>query len=135
MVRSLLFTLAAFLCASWLAFVGVVSTGMGHGRKNTTDLWLMLAVSPWGAGFLFWIVIGFLLSRPASRSNKTIVACLLSAHYAGLIYYLCTGGAAEVRSLLPPSERDFGAWVLFGLPYLAGQIYILAYLLRRQRVR
>jgi len=112
-------TLASFgfLYGVVLAVLGFGASGGGH-----SDLMLMLALSPDGAGILLWPILGFVICDLRSAWSRRIFLLLMVFHYSSFLLYLYQNWESEIRWLPVASSN-----VLFVLAlgfYLSGQLLL-----------
>lgn len=81
--RRFLFALVGLAYGVALAFWGMLISGGGH-----FNLPIMLFVSPFWFGLLFWPLWGFLSVRFNSLPSKLLFIFTMAAHFIGLVIYV-----------------------------------------------
>jgi hypothetical protein len=101
--------------AAW----GVMASGAGH-----FVLALMLFISPFGAGLLFWPLWGYVTAGRMSVYMRITFLSTMVVHYLALIYYLRDDGFSSDWSLIQ-RQPDIGMRALLSVGvYLVAQGFL-----------
>lgn len=113
------FTLAAFgfVYGAVLTLLGFAASGGGH-----SDLMLMLAIAPAGAGILFWPIFCFTIYDLRSAWSRRIFLLLMAFHYGAFLLYLYQNWESEIHWLpIASSSALFWLGLIF---YIMGQLLL-----------
>lgn len=112
-------TLAAFgfVYGAVLTLLGFAASGGGH-----SDLMLMLAIAPAGAGILLWPIFGFTIYDLRSAWSRRIFLLLMVFHYGAFLLYLYQNWESEIYWLpIASSSALFWLGLIF---YVMGQLLL-----------
>jgi hypothetical protein len=123
--------LLGFIYGIALVALGLASSGGGHSNLN-----LMLAIAPYGAGLFFWPILGVLVSDMRSSWARRIFLVLMAIHYGAFIIYLCQNWESELYWLDIATEFP---WIVVlsissFMLYLLGQLFLWSAFLKARTI-
>jgi len=110
-----------------LAVLGFAVSGGGH-----SNLILMLALAPYGAGILLWPIFGVTVSDLRSAWSRRIFLLLMLFHYSAFLLYLYQNWESEIHWL--PIASSYALFVLALLLYVLGQLFLWKTFLTTQKL-
>lgn len=123
---------AGLLYGVVLAAVGMLSSGGGH-----SNLLTMLALAPYGFGFLIWPALGIILVDLASTISKMFLLLFVLIHYGGFILYVYQNWEDELNWL--STAINYPSFVvpsvLGAALYISGQVFLWSSFFRHYSTR
>ena len=124
--------LIGFLYGTVLAVLGFASSGGGH-----SNVIYVLAIAPYGAGFILWPILGMLTFDLSSSWSRILFLLLMAIHYIACLLYFCQNWESEIYWFDVATEFAgiVALFILSLLVYVLGQLFLWhAFLTRRKTV-
>jgi len=119
--RRIAFAGAGLVYGLLMVFWGAVGSGGGH-----FNLLMMVFVSPYGLGLLFWPLWSYIVAVSLSPFMRAAFVATMSAHYLGLLHYIFLTDNSD-SYWFANGARQSGFVLLVAVTlavYLAGHLFL-----------
>jgi hypothetical protein len=123
------FGISGFLYGLFLATIGVLATGAGHGTYVLTGAFssplgfLGIPAALFGAPIL-WLVIGLLVEKNNNSSRRKLFLLVMATHYCGIILLLNTENFGDWKYFSRMFQSYPAMMILGFMVYAIGQAII-----------